>query len=140
MGPQELHTVWNDDVYFDQNACLTSWTGVVDDEFSISEGSIRDFIRSSNCDLYQKLHGLPAPTYSVKGDGVVIEECEDPSPEEMQGSGKLRLTTTDSGALGFSPTPSPQEHPAQDPDDVVLTIVDSVILGTCGWCCRVRVF
>ncbi|KAK5047519.1 hypothetical protein LTR84_006616 [Exophiala bonariae] len=131
MWPKELHTSWSGGLYFDRNACLSSWTGIVDDELSISEGSIRDFIRGTNRGLYEKLRGLPYPTYSLKCDRTVIRECEDQDPAEVQVSGKLRLITTESGELGVPPSPLVQEFRTISSldTDTVLTVIDSIVLG-----------
>lgn len=125
MPSPKLYSVSSDEVYFVRNACLTSWAGVVDDEFSISESGIRDFICGSNPDLYERLRGFPAPTYSLTGDEVLNQNGDDLREDlysaERQDPGNVTPSTTEPAALA--------QFPAHGSCDVVLTVVDSVVLG-----------
>lgn len=135
MPAPKLYSVSSDEVYFVRNACLTSWAGVIDDEFSIPESGIRDFIRGSNPDLYERLRGFPAPTYLLQGDEALDQNGddlrEDLSPPEPEDPENVDLPTTESAALGVPSPPPLAQLPAHGSRDVVLTIVDSVVLGKC---------
>jgi hypothetical protein len=136
MSPQKLYSVSNDDVYFGQSACLSSWAGVVDNEFSISEKGIAEFVRGSNPQLYARLRGLPLKSSSLKHDEALVPVRIDLSSMHPQMSPKPNMTKMYAAASVFPPTPPlpldqiPEAGFVLDGSrDVVLIVVDSVVIG-----------
>lgn len=136
MSPRKLYSVSNDEVYFGQSACLSSWAGVVDNEFSISEKDIAEFVRGSNPQLYARLHGLPLKSSSLKDDEALVPVRIDLSSVHAQTSPSASMTKKRPAALVFPPTPP--FHLDQIPEvgfvldgsrDAVLMVVDSVVIG-----------
>lgn len=145
MSPRKLYSVSNGDVYFGQSTCLSSWAGVVDNEFSISEKDIAEFVRGSNPELYVRLHGLPLKSSSLKDDEALVLVHEDLSSVQVQMSPKPNMTKIRPAASAFPPTPP--VHLDKIPDagfvydgsqDMVLIVVDSVVIGKFSKYLRVK--
>jgi len=136
MSPRKLYSVSNDKVYFCNNACASSWAGVVDNkELCITETGIADFIRGSNPELFKRLGSLPVASSSLENDDVLVMAREDFLLESST-SMKSKAASIEPGASRFpfaSPSNLDQTSEAgffrERENEVVLTIVDSIDVG-----------
>lgn len=63
LDPEEEDGVWMSDT-----TCRRSFSGYLDDEFTMTEQEIADFIRHSNPQLYERLNGLRAASSHLRSD------------------------------------------------------------------------
>ncbi|OAG42055.1 hypothetical protein AYO21_03790 [Fonsecaea monophora] len=63
MREKDAHSV-----YFCENSCRTSYSGCLDEDLSMTEQEIAEFIRYSNPGLYERLNGVRLPSSYVAPD------------------------------------------------------------------------
>jgi hypothetical protein len=71
-------------VYFGTESDLTSLASPMDDEYSVSEDEISEWIKYTNPRLYDKINGMPLPSWSLPSDTNSIEPPLSDAPFEYE--------------------------------------------------------
>jgi hypothetical protein len=131
-----------DQVYFCENASVTSFSATLDEDSAMTEQHISEYIRYSNPDLYKKLGGMRVASSQLTSDD---NECRESASAHGEDDGcESRWNTSNNGAPGLErvaaqhPSSSSTDetpHPPLSPggQDQHFADVERFVLGRSPW-------
>lgn len=141
MAYNERPQMPSDHVYFCDNACLSSFAGIVDNGSILTEETISGWIRGTHPALYKKLAAMPRTSCSLVGDPPTPIYPE-PYPAEqfelpMRGSVPFfRPLTPPTPATIFDES-GDNDSPTEDTSTFVLDTLQSKVIGKPYYHCHV---